>query len=129
MEVQLSFAFNVLGQLPGHSGCFQSAPLNHWYGEAMGVYPQDSLLSAQGLRDAASEMRVTRSGAGAFPSWDAVPEGITSQEQRAAGALCREVGMDGFIDAPQLMPDPTAQECLCGLGTGRQEVLRHVYVL
>lgn len=41
-------AFDMLGQLPSHSGCFQSAPLNHWYGEAMEVYPQDSLFSAQG---------------------------------------------------------------------------------
>lgn len=41
-------ASNVLGQLPGHSGCFQSAPLNHCYGEATEVSPQHSLCPAQG---------------------------------------------------------------------------------
>lgn len=71
-------------------------------------------------------MRATGSGAGTFPSWDAVLEDVTSQDRRAAGALCREVGMDGFIAAPQPIPDPTAQERLCCLGAGRQQVLRQV---
>lgn len=67
-------------------------------------------------------MRDAGNGAGTFPSWDAVLEDVTSQYQRAAGALCRELGMDGFIAAPQLIPDPTARESLSYLGAGRQQI-------
>lgn len=46
-------------------------------------------------------MRARGRGTGILPCWDAVLEGVSSQEQRAAGSLCRAVGMGGFIAAPQ----------------------------
>lgn len=66
-------------------------------------------------------MRARGRGAGILPCWDAVLEDVSSQEQRAAGSLCRAVGMGGFIAAPAV-PDPTSWECLPCLAAGRQLV-------
>lgn len=112
-------AFDMLGQLPSHSGCFQSAPLNHWYGEAMEVYPQDSLFSAQGwcsLNEShgewGSDLSQLECGAGGchLPG----PEGSRGSLQRSG---------DGWVHccSPPI-PDLTAQGCLCCLGTGKQQV-------
>lgn len=119
-------ASNMLGRLPGHSGCFQSAPLNHCYGEAKEVSPQHSLFPARGFRDGVSWVRAMGSGAGIIPSWRMAPPRTRGQRSGGGWVLwcspgdassdCTGVSLSlGCWEAAGLASDRFSE---CNLGKG-----------